>query len=65
MNVRIINKKKQENKKIRIVFIIGSLNIGGTEKHLLNLINILIKKYFLFTYIFSTKRDMFSKMKKM
>ena len=34
-----MNKKKVENHKIKIALIIGSLNIGGTEKHLLNLIN--------------------------
>ncbi len=37
-----INKKTfdfKNNKKKRIAFIIGSLNIGGTERHLLNLIN--------------------------
>ena len=37
-----INKKVfdfKNNKKKRIAFIIGSLNIGGTERHLLNLIN--------------------------
>ena len=40
----IYNYKK--NKKIRISFIIGSLNLGGTEKHLLSLINNLDRKIF-------------------
>ena len=37
---KIRNKiNNKESKKIRIAFIIGTLNIGGTERHLLNLIN--------------------------
>lgn len=40
----IYNYKKYN--KIRISFIIGSLNLGGTEKHLLSLINNLDRKIF-------------------
>jgi len=65
MNLRIINKKKKENHKIKIAFIIGSLNIGGTEKHLLNLINNFDKnKFSIYLYLLIEKGTMFSKISK-
>ena len=65
MNVRILNKKNTEKEKILIAFIIGSLNIGGTEKHLLNLINNFDKKKFsIHLHLLNEKGTMFSKMNK-
>jgi glycosyltransferase involved in cell wall biosynthesis len=65
MNIRKINKKKTKKEKIKIVFIIGSLNIGGTEKHLLNLINNFDKKEFsIHLHLLNEKGTMFSKMNK-
>ena len=49
---KYISKLKNEiqyqnkNKKIRISFIIGSLNLGGTERHLISLINNLDRNIF-------------------
>ena len=65
MNVKIINKKKKEKEKILIAFIVGSLNIGGTEKHLLNLINNFKKeKFSIHLHLLNEKGTMFSKMNK-
>ena len=36
--------KKNSHKKILLSFFIGSLNLGGTEKQVVNLINSLDKK---------------------
>ena len=36
--------KKKTNKKIHISFFIGSLEIGGTEKQFINIINSLDQK---------------------
>lgn len=65
MKVKIINKKKLENQKIKIAFIIGSLNIGGTEKHLLNLINNFDKiKFSIHLHLLNEKGTMYNKMRK-
>tara|TARA_B100000035_G_scaffold258318_1_gene228617 strand:- start:12582 stop:13745 length:1164 start_codon:yes stop_codon:yes gene_type:complete len=65
MNVRIINKRQLENQKIKIAFIIGSLNIGGTEKHLLNLINNFDKvKFSIHLHLLNEKGTMYNKMRK-
>lgn len=60
-----MNKKKVENHKIKIALIIGSLNIGGTEKHLLNLINNFDKnKFSIYLHLLIEKGTMFSKISK-
>ncbi len=65
MKVKIINKRKRENQKIKIAFIIGSLNIGGTEKHLLNLINNFDKiKFCIHLHLLNERGTMYSKMRK-
>lgn len=56
-----INNK--ESKKIRIAFIIGTLNIGGTERHLLNLINNLDRrKYNIDLHLLNEKGKLFDQL---
>ena len=52
-----------ENKIKKITFVINSLNIGGTEKQLLCLINLIKKKYNISIFAFSSG-ELFSKFKK-
>ena len=51
--------------KIKISFLIGSLDIGGTEKHVLNLINSLSRKDFdIQLHLLSKKGDLIDDVKK-
>ena len=58
--MKIHNKQP---KKSRIAFLIGTLNIGGTEKHLVNLINSLDrKKYNIDLHLLNEKGMLFNQL---
>ena len=58
-------KFKRESQKILLSFFIGSLNLGGTEKQVVNLINSLDKKKFkIQLHLLSEKGDLFKEMDK-
>ncbi len=60
-----IKLNKQTVEKIHISFFVGSLDIGGTEKQLLKLLNSLDKKKFkIDLYIISEKGDLFKELDK-
>ena len=60
LRMKIHNKQP---KKIRIAFLIGTLNIGGTERHLVNLINSLDrKKYNIDLHLLNEEGTLFSQL---
>ena len=57
--------KKNSHKKILLTFFIGSLNLGGTEKQIVNLINSLDKEKFkIQLHLLSEKGDLFKEVDK-
>ena len=57
--------KKNSHKKILLSFFIGSLNLGGTEKQVVNLINSLDKKKFkIQLHLLSERGDLFKEVDK-